>query len=213
MKLTAACLCSSVGNVLGGCGAGFILYKTGLIRAPSILVGLGAFIGPLLISTITTDSSTLLKYWAIFPAGLANGYILNGSSVSMQADCDRKDIPSLMGLVWLFRSTGQVIGVAATSAILQGVLTPALVARITGPGAAELIVQVREDTNVIATLPPLTQALVRESYALAIKWVFRAVAVTAFLSWLSACFIPQMPLEGEKENEPKPAGQRGAQEA
>lgn len=44
---------------------------------------------------------------------------------------------------YLFRTTGQVIGVALSGALLQSVLLRSLRARITGPGADELIRSIR----------------------------------------------------------------------
>jgi hypothetical protein len=64
-----------------------------------------------------------------------------------------RDIPVLTGFLWLFRSLGQLMGVALTSSILcvllhtrgsahfgrrQSVLASQLARRITGPGAKEV---------------------------------------------------------------------------
>jgi hypothetical protein len=48
-----------------------------------------------------------------------------------------------MLVTYLFRYTGQVLGVSLSGAALQSILTTQLRTRITGPGAAELIERIR----------------------------------------------------------------------
>ena len=188
---------NSVGHVTGGLLAGFVLYKTGLYRVPASVVGVLIFVGPVLIARLTPASPQWLQWVAVLPQGIGQGYMLNSGFVALQANCARHEIPQIVGVQWLFRSTGQVVGVATTSAILQGVLTAALRRRITGPHAAELIERIRSNTGVLGSLPEPVQGLARESYAVAIMWVFRFVALMAFLAWLSMVFIPQTAVDGK----------------
>lgn len=202
---------NSVGHVTGGLLAGLVLFKTGLYRVPASIVGVLIFVGPVLISRLTPASPQWLQWLAVLPQGIGQGYVLNSGFVALQANCARAEIPQIVGVQWLFRSTGQVVGVATTSAILQAVLTSALRARITGPDAAHLIERIRSDTGAIAGLPEGVQELARESYAVAIRWVFRFVAGMAFLAWLSMTFIPQAEVEGAKPVRAKVDG-AGAEE-
>ena len=56
----------------------------------------------------------------------------------MIATVPREDVAVATGMMFLFRTTGQVLGVSLSGAILQVVLTKQLQKRITGPGAAEV---------------------------------------------------------------------------
>lgn len=47
-------------------------------------------------------------------------------------------MPAVTGCMWLFRTTGQVVGVAMTSAILQGTLGHELSEKLTGKGSAKV---------------------------------------------------------------------------
>jgi hypothetical protein len=48
---------------------------------------------------------------------------------------------TITSISYLFRSSGGVIGISATSAIFQGVVKRILTAKITGPDAEEVINQ------------------------------------------------------------------------
>lgn len=53
------------------------------------------------------------------PMGFGFVYILNSSFIALLASVDNADVPAVTGALWLFRTAGQVVGVASTSAIMQ----------------------------------------------------------------------------------------------
>jgi len=57
---------------------------------------------------------------------------------AMIANVAREDIAVATGITYLFRTTGQVLGVSLSGALLQAVLTKQLRKRITGPEAFEV---------------------------------------------------------------------------
>jgi hypothetical protein len=59
-------------------------------------------------------------------------------SVAFIVAVAREDIAVATALSYLYRYVGQVVGVAVSSAFLQGILTSQLRRRITGPGATEV---------------------------------------------------------------------------
>ncbi|GAA5825920.1 hypothetical protein JCM11251_000053 [Rhodosporidiobolus azoricus] len=185
---------TSIGNVIGGFAAGLIIHKTGKYRGAAALVGALAPVGVILMSRLTADSSSLAKWMDIFPMGVAFNFILNASFVALMASVPHSDVPAVTGVMWLFRTTGQVVGVASTSAVLQGTLAPELAKRITGKGAKKIINAIRSDSSLIATLPPHLRTAAREAYALALRHVFWFCAIGATLAWLSICFVPNLNL-------------------
>ena len=56
----------------------------------------------------------------------------------MIANVAREDVAVATGMLFLFRTTGQALGVSLSGAILQAVLTTQLRKRITGPEASEV---------------------------------------------------------------------------
>ncbi|BGP19085.1 hypothetical protein JCM10213v2_007172 [Rhodosporidiobolus nylandii] len=168
---------TSLGNVVGGFVAGVIIHKTGRYRGASAVAGLLSVVGVLLISRLTPSSPSIAKWLDIFPMGFGFNHILNTSFVALMASVPHADVPAVTGVMWLFRTTGQVVGVASTSAILQATLKPELEKRITGKGARETIQSIRSDTTLISSLPPHLLTAAREAYALALRHVFWLCAV------------------------------------
>jgi hypothetical protein len=56
----------------------------------------------------------------------------------MIANVSKEDLAVATGITYLYRTTGQVLGVSLSGALLQAVLTNKLRKRITGPGAYEV---------------------------------------------------------------------------
>ena len=56
----------------------------------------------------------------------------------MIANVAKEDIAIVTGISYLFRTTGQVVGVSLSAALLQAILAKQLRKRITGPGALEV---------------------------------------------------------------------------
>ena len=50
----------------------------------------------------------------------------------------KEDAAVATGIIYLFRTTGQVLGVSLSGALVQAILTKQLRKRITGPGAFEV---------------------------------------------------------------------------
>ena len=73
---------------------------------------------------------------------------------------------------YLFRTTGQVLGVSLSSALIQSILRTDLPRRITGAHADETITRIRRDTDFIRFLPPAERAAAVGSYSLALRWVW-----------------------------------------
>ena len=116
-------------------------------------------------------------------------------------------------VTYLFRTTGQVIGVSIGGAVLQSVLLRSLREKITGPGAEEIIEAVRYDypntslneantdihkkrhsTSVISTLDPETQKYATAAYSKALHVVFICQAAINFCAFLSCLPIQENPL-------------------
>ena len=56
----------------------------------------------------------------------------------MVANVAKGDVAVATGMIYLFRTTGQVLGVSLSGALLQAILTKQLRKRITGPDAVEV---------------------------------------------------------------------------
>ncbi|GAA6050419.1 hypothetical protein JCM3770_004029 [Rhodotorula araucariae] len=205
---------TSVGNVVGGFVAGVVIHRTGKYRGASAVAGLVSVVGVLLVSSLTTESSFIARWLDIarylvhsitassdwlgfpqFPMGFGFNHILNTSFVALMASVPHTDMPAVTGCMWLFRTTGQVVGVATTSAILQGTLGRELKERITGKGAAKLIRAIRADSSILSSLPLEVRLPARAAYAVALRHTFWFCALGAVGAWLSVCFVPNLDLD------------------
>ena len=109
--------------------------------------------------------------------------------------------PSSDAVTYLFRTTGQVLGVSLGGAILQSVLLQNLRARITGPGAAELIDRIRHSTAIIPDLEPSLREAAVDSYSGALRVVFICQAAWATLGCLFVIPIRENPLPGTQQEQ------------
>lgn len=64
--------------------------------------------------------------------------MLTGTLIALIASVDRSEMATATGLTYLARYTGQVIGVATSSSLLQSVLLGSLQRRISGPGSGKV---------------------------------------------------------------------------
>ncbi|KAK4057508.1 hypothetical protein OIO90_001577 [Microbotryomycetes sp. JL221] len=188
-------LFNSIGNAVGGFAAGILLHKTGKYRLPAAVLGLGGVLGVGLVASLTPESSVFVKWFGVVPMGFAFIFMLNSTLTALLACTHPSQVATVTGALWLFRTAGQVSGVAVSAAILQTTLGIALNNKITGHGAKHIIERIRRDSSIIATLPASVQQAARDSYAVALKSVFAFCAVFAFLAWLSCIFIPQLDLD------------------
>ena len=132
---------------------------------------------------------------------------------AMIANVAREDAATATGILFLFRTTGQVLGVSLSGAIVQAVLTVQLRKRITGPEASEvwlslsfqppahpaypraqIIERIKRTTTIIPELPtPLREAAI-DSYAVALKVVFICQVACSVLAFLWCLPIEERPL-------------------
>ncbi|KAK0206242.1 hypothetical protein DFS33DRAFT_1313318 [Desarmillaria ectypa] len=119
----------------------------------------------------------------------------------MIAGVFKEDMAVATGITYLFRTTGQVLGVSLSGAILQAILLHQLRVRIQGPGSAEIINEIRHATAIIPTLEPrLFDAAVR-SYADALRVVFICQAAWNFIAFLACLPIQENHLPGTAEEQ------------
>ncbi|KAI5477491.1 vacuolar amino acid permease [Pseudohyphozyma bogoriensis] len=187
---------SSVGMLSGSLSAGAFMHRTGKYWTSNLVAGFFPVIITLTVANLTPSSPQLLQWGALFPMGFGFGYILNTTFIAIMAAVPQAQVPAVTGVIWLFRTTGQVSGVAITSAILH----PALANRITGKDADKAshfyIKLIREDASIIPKLPEELQAAARASYAVALKWTFLFCAAFAFFTWLAVIFVEEISLDG-----------------
>ncbi|GAA5864305.1 hypothetical protein JCM8547_005780 [Rhodosporidiobolus lusitaniae] len=185
----------AVGNIIGSFVAGAVIHRTGKYRIATSFVGVFSVISVVLMSRLTSESSELSKWLDVLPLSIGFAHMRNTSFVALMASVSHADMPLVTGCLWLFRCTGQILGVATTGALLQHILTAQLSTLITGPGSGEIIRTIRENSSVIAGLEPGLREAARKAYAVALRSVFGLCMVAAVGAWVAVCLIPNLSLD------------------
>ncbi|KXN88566.1 Vacuolar membrane amino acid uptake transporter fnx2 [Leucoagaricus sp. SymC.cos] len=90
---------------------------------------------------------------------------------------------------YLFRSLGGIIGVSFGNTIEQQVLQKSLKRRLSGNDINKIIQCVRESLNCINMLEPSIQAVVQDTYSLAVQTIMVYVLIAAALALMASIFI------------------------
>jgi hypothetical protein len=112
----------------------------------------------------------------------------------------RSDIAVATGMSYLFRTTGQVIGVSTSGALLQSILKRELNKRIDDQ---DLISRIRHQSSVVSTLPPYYQQAAIDSYDVALRYVFVLAFCSAIGTSISCFFMEdrKLPEVGKQPDE------------
>ncbi|KAJ7647857.1 MFS general substrate transporter [Roridomyces roridus] len=185
---------NSIAVAVGSLFAGWYMRKTGHYWKLQSLVGLGIIAANIILSSWNDETPEWVLYTTLVPSAFGFSTTLTTTLVALIASVPRDDIPLATGISYLFRTTGQVLGVSLSAALTQTLLARNLRARFTGPGASELISQILHSTAYIHKLPPDQQELATTSWALALRVVYRCQIVLAVCLFLSSLPIEEYSL-------------------
>lgn len=162
----------SVAISTGSVFAGWIMRRTGKLYTLTLVSSLLTIFASTLVCLWGPNTSTFHLWLDLFPQGFGMASFITSTLIAMIAGVYREDMAVATGITYLFRTTGQVLGVSLSGAVLQGVLLQRLRARITGPGADKIIYLIQHTTDIIPTLDPVTRQAAVDSYADALRVVF-----------------------------------------
>ncbi|KAA1466139.1 vacuolar amino acid permease [Dentipellis sp. KUC8613] len=184
----------SVALSTGSVFAGWVMRRTGRLYHLTLLSALFA-VGASLLVTFWGEGSSQWNLWLdIVPQGFGMASLITTTLIAMIAGVAKGDIAVATGITYLFRTTGQVLGVSLSGAVLQAVLLSKLRQRIQGPDAEKIISSIRHSTDVIAGLePPLKKAAV-DSYADALRVIFICQVAMNVLTFICCLPIQENPL-------------------
>lgn len=198
----------SIAVAFGSLAAGLYLRHSGRYYKFTLACALSMVLATAPMARYLLDPPTVSPFvlYAILTA--SQSAYLASSLVAIVHCASQKTLAVATGMTYLFRITGQVLGVAMSGALLQVVLLRALRERIIGPGAEELIEQVRHDTSVLAALPDDLRQSAIESYAEALHYVLMFVALSFALTFVFVGFMDDKHLDEEHglQDDDAPAG-------
>ncbi|WVW82992.1 hypothetical protein I302_105008 [Kwoniella bestiolae CBS 10118] len=134
------------------------------------------------------DSPDWLTWLAQAPGGFGYAGVLTTSLVALMTHVtrrDRSETAVATSMSYLFRTVGQVLGVAISAAIVQYAVQKDLEKNIVGPGAKEVIYDIRHSTSSIPFLSPEQREIAVNAYEHALHLVFIFNLVVSVLTVLA----------------------------
>ncbi|OJA20884.1 hypothetical protein AZE42_00884 [Rhizopogon vesiculosus] len=195
----------SVALSTGSVFAGWMMRRTGKLY--NLTLGSAALtIFASILVALWNDSTSKYHLWLdIIPQGfgmaslITTTLIVSISPAAHEPNCALNS--AVTAVTYLFRTTGQVLGVSLSGAVLQTVLLRTLRQRITGPGSSEVIEKIRHSISSISDLTPALRKAAVESYADALRVVFICQIAINILVFIACVPIEEHPLPGTHQEQ------------
>ncbi|EXM26204.1 Major facilitator superfamily [Fusarium oxysporum f. sp. vasinfectum] len=111
-----------IGNTVGGIATGLIIKRTGRYRALIIFSAVSSITSYTLMLLRWHGQTNWLESLYVFPGGLGMGIAQSTAFIALQASIDPKDKAAASSGIFLAVTLGSVVGMAGTSATIQGLL-------------------------------------------------------------------------------------------
>ncbi|KAG4283222.1 hypothetical protein FPRO06_09895 [Fusarium proliferatum] len=111
-----------IGNTVGGIATGLIIKRTGRYKALIIFSAVSSITSYTLMLLRWHGQTNWLESLYVFPGGLGMGIAQSAAFIALQASIDPKDKAAASSGIFLSVTLGSVVGMAGTSAAIQGLL-------------------------------------------------------------------------------------------
>ncbi|WVR05157.1 hypothetical protein IAU60_002169 [Kwoniella sp. DSM 27419] len=180
-------------SILIGCGslfAGWRMRHTGQYWTLGIGCASLMVLSSVGMAFWRQDAPEWLTWTAQAPLGLGYAGVLTTTLVALMTHVTRAN-----RVTYLFRTVGQVLGVAISAAIVQSVVQRDLTRSITGPDAERIIYTIRHSTSSIKHLDPSHRCAAERAYDHALHVVFMFNVVLFVLTVFALALIKEEPME------------------
>ncbi|KAG1874610.1 vacuolar amino acid permease [Suillus subalutaceus] len=187
----------SIALSTGSMIAGWMMRRTGKLYYLT-LASVGSTIIASICLALWDDNTSQYHLWLdIIPQGFGMASLITTTLIAMIAGVYKEDMAVATGITYLFRTTGQVLGVSLSGAVLQSILLRKLRQRITGAGSLEVSgidAVFRHSISSIPDLAPAYRTAAVESYADALHVVFICHIAINILVFIACIPIEEHPL-------------------
>jgi MFS family permease len=191
---------TSISDGVSALITGIFLRVTGKYLILNRVLHLLNIAGAVLFLNLSLHSESWYYFLALVCAGAGFGGILNVNITSLFASVKREDQALVVSAAFVFRSAGSTLGVTLASTVFQNMLRKNLVKQLAGKDDADRIIRILKDNfEVIWTLPGPMRELVRGCYMRALWGVFLCVLVTMVLGALASLGIEEKVLRNTME--------------
>ncbi|KAG8777287.1 hypothetical protein FRC12_000450 [Ceratobasidium sp. 428] len=133
--------------IAGSCGSmltGWAMQKTGRYYHLILCSSFAMLVSYALLASWNESTAEYHLWGDVIFNGLGIGALATSTLIALIAGIDKKEYAVATGTMYLFRTTGQVLGVSLSGALVQAVLVSTLKRGIHGPNADEIIQRIRQ---------------------------------------------------------------------
>ncbi|CAF3469902.1 unnamed protein product [Fusarium graminearum] len=167
-----------------GTFTGFAVTYTGRLKWPVQIGTICTLIGTIGLASLQRDLPSWVYLFILMPSSIGQGFQFPGTFMAILAASDQSEQAVVTSTLMLWRSLGQVLGVASSSLVVQNALFHYLKQFVTGEDRDEIIRRVRESVEEIIKLEPKYREQVILSYEAALRLTFICCIVVALASAL-----------------------------
>jgi MFS family permease len=183
-----------VGNALGGVVSGRMIRRTGRYKVLAMAATIFASTGYFFLIVRWHGRTNWLESLYIFPCGLAMGIVQSSLFISIQAGVEQQFSAIAASFLYLTQPTGNVIGLAIASAVLQGTLRQGLDRRLAESGfrqprRSHIIEVAVSDVHYVYRAKPLIVKAVVGSYIDALMWTHGKFTIRRVQSLLTSTVL------------------------
>ncbi|KIR24735.1 multidrug resistance protein fnx1 [Cryptococcus deuterogattii 99/473] len=182
-------------GAIGSLGAGLVVRRSHKYYWLNTFCACFGVIGCFLISTWNLGTSEWMLWTNMSFTSFAMGAVTTLTIVALIADVGPEHVAIATSLSYVFRTIGQVLGVALSGALTQAVLTGELKKRIQGPNAEQIIASIRESSASIQYLPEPLRSTAIASYQKGLHAVFVCTVVLSVITLLSGLGIREVDMK------------------
>ncbi|KZT59355.1 MFS general substrate transporter [Calocera cornea HHB12733] len=185
---------NTIATACGGIASGLYIRKTGRYYKIILFLAGMQLLACLSLAAIGRATWEIATWLVLIPLGFGtNGY--NGSTfIALLNAVDAKDLAVVTSMAFMFRSCGQVIGMAFSSAVQQMTLESSLLLELQNENAVDIIAAVRGNATSILDLPTALKDSCITSYSTSLHVVFLTNAALLIGAALLAAMIREHPI-------------------
>ena len=175
----------TIANSVTSTIVGFAAIWTGHLKWPVTSGTVWILAGTVVLTALRRDLPPWVYHFILLPSTIGQGLQFPGVFMAMLATSPQEEQAVVTSTLMLWRSLGQVFGVAGSSLVVQNGLVYYLNQYVTGDDRVDIMRRARESIEEIATLGPEHRGEVIRSYEAALRSTFMCCIVLAFASALS----------------------------
>lgn len=152
------------------------------LKWPSMSGAILIFIGTTILSSLNRNWPDFLYLLVLCPSSIGQGFQFPGTFMAVLATSEQREQAVVTSTLIAWRSLGNILGIAASSLVVQNVLTVYLHRLVQGPRRDQVIERVRESIEAVASLEQPYREQVVMSYEYTLRVTFTCCTVLAFIA-------------------------------